>query len=46
MSLACVVSVIAGVGGVTLGGMSMVRRLLVMPALMVFSCLSMVPRSF
>jgi hypothetical protein len=46
MSLACVLSVIASVGGVTVGGVSMMRRFLVMPALVVFSCLSMVPRSF
>ena len=46
MSLACVLSVIASVGGVTVGSMSMMRRFLVMPALVVFSCLSMVPRSF
>jgi hypothetical protein len=46
MSLACVVSVIARVSGVTVGSVSMMRRFLVMPALVVFSCLSMVPRSF
>ena len=46
MSLACVFSVIASVAGVTVGGVSMMRRFLVMPALVVFSCLSMVPRSF
>ena len=46
MSLACMLSVIASVGGVTVGAVSMMRRFLVMPALVVFSCLSMVPRSF
>ena len=46
MSLACMLSVIACVGGVTVGAVSMMRRFLVMPALVVFSCLSMVPRSF
>ena len=46
MSLACVLSVIASVGGVTVGSMSVMRRFLVMPALVVFSRLSMVPRSF
>jgi hypothetical protein len=46
MSLACILSVIASVGGVTVGAVSMMRRFLVMPALVVFSCLSMVPRSF
>ena len=46
MSLACMLSVIASVGGVTVGAVSMMRRFLVMPALVVFSCLSMVPGSF
>jgi hypothetical protein len=46
MGLACVLSVIASVGGVTVGSVSVMRRFLVMPALVVFSCLSMVPRSF
>jgi hypothetical protein len=46
MSLACVVSVVASVGGVTVGSVSMMRRFLVMSAVVVFSCLSMVPRSF
>jgi hypothetical protein len=46
MSLACMLSVIASVGGVTVGAVGMMRRFLVMPTLVVFSCLSMVPRSF
>jgi hypothetical protein len=46
MNLACVLSVIACLGGVTVGSVSMMRRFLVMSALVVFSCLSVVPRSF
>jgi hypothetical protein len=46
MSFAGVVSVIASVGCVTTGSVSMVRRLLVLPAFMVLSCLSVVAGGF
>ena len=46
MCLACVVSVIASVRGMTAGSVSMMRRFLVMPTLVVFSSLTVVPESF
>jgi hypothetical protein len=46
MSFAGVVSVIASVGCVTTGSVSMVRRLLVLPTFMVLSCLSVVAGRF
>ena len=36
MGLACVLSVIASLGGVTVGSVSMMRRFLMLPAIVVF----------
>ena len=41
MSLACVLSVITSVGGVTVGSVSVMGSFLVVPALMVFGCFAM-----